>query len=215
MTKLVFFDLDGTILDGISSENAFFFHLLLNGYIGLKQFLVTTYYLIKWLPKFKLHVFIKNKAYLCGLSTQEIDALAKKFVKEKLLQNIRPALRARIEEHRAAGDHLVLLTGSLEFLAREFAKDLKIEEICATNCVRHFGRFTHFLPSQHPYAIDKLRLANQLCKKYNVELSECVAYGNSINDRFILKAVGKAIAVTPHRSLRKIAKKEGWEIIEM
>ncbi len=214
MARLVLFDLDGTILGGISSENAFFFHLLLNGYIGIKQFLIASYCCLKWLPRFKWHVFIKNKSYLYGLSTEETTALAKKFVQEKLLKNIRPELRARIEEHRKAGDHLILLTGSLECLANEFARDLNIPEVCATRCVHKLGQFTDLLPLQHPYAREKLKIAKELCEKYNTELKHCIAYGNSTNDRFLLKAVGKAIAVTPHRYLRKLAKKEGWEIID-
>lgn len=213
--RIVFFDLDGTILGGISSENAFFFHLLLNGYIGLKQFLATTYCMIKWLPKFKWHVFIKNKAYLCGLSTDETKALAEKFVQEKLIKKLRPELIKRIEAHRATGDYLLLMTGSPKFLAEEFARHLKMDEVVATDCIHHFGRFTHFLPSQHPYAVDKLILAERLCEKYNVKLSECFAYGNSINDRFILQGVGHAVAVTPHKSLRRIAKKAGWEILDI
>ena len=213
--KIVFFDLDGTILEGISSENAFFCHLLFNGYIGLRQFLITSYCMIKWLPKFKLHAFIKNKSYLYGLSTEETAQLAKKFVQDKLLKKIRPKLRERIEEHRAAGDRLILLTGSLEFLASEFASELNIPEVCATHCVHHFGQFTHLLPTQHPYAAEKLKLAKEICEKYHVDIKDCAAYGNSINDKFILEAVGKAVAVTPHKSLRKIAAKEGWEILDM
>lgn len=213
--KIVFFDLDGTILGGISSENAFFLHLLLNGYIGLQQFLITSYCMIKWLPKFKHHTFIKNKSYLCGLSTDETTQLARKFVQEKLIKKIRPQLRERIEKHRTAGDRLILLTGSPEFLANEFAKELNIPEVCATHCIHRLGQFTHLLPTQHPYAAEKLKLAKEICKKYHVDIKDCVAYGNSINDKFILQAVGKAVAVTPHRSLRKIAEKQGWEILDM
>lgn len=215
MKRLVFFDLDGTILGGVSSENAFFFHLLRHGYIGVKQFLATTYCMVKWLPKFKWHVFIKNKAYLYGLSTEEMEKLAKKFVQEKLIKKLRPELIKRIEQHRQAGDYLILLTGSPTFLAKEFAKYLNMDEVVATDCTHRRGRFTHLLPSQHPYAVDKLILAERLCEKHDAKLSEAYAYGNSINDRFILQGVGHAIAVTPHKSLRRIAKKEGWEIIDV
>jgi phosphoserine phosphatase len=122
-------------------------------------------------------------------------------------------LRQRILEHRALGDHLVLLTGTLEFLAKTFAQDLQIDEVQATHCAHHLGRFTHFLPTQHPYSDEKLTIAKRLCERENVDIKNCVAYGNSINDRFLLNEVGHAVAVTPHYLLKRIAKQKGWEII--
>jgi len=213
MKKLVFFDLDGTILEGFSSENLFALYLLKHGHIRLKQLIVSILCVIKAFPKFKHHAFIKNKAYLYGLSTKKINILAKRFVKRHLLRRIRPKLKHRIEKHRQNGDRLILLTGSPDFLANELAKDLHMDEVLATKCHKKLGKFTYLSPIQQPYAKEKFKLAIKICKREGVDLKDCVAYGNSINDRFILEAVGQPVAVTPHKRLLKIAKKKNWEII--
>ncbi len=213
MKKIVFFDLDGTLLSGLSSENAFILHLFKKQYVKLVQLIRTLCFIPRWFLKYKHYVFIKNKAYLHGLSTEMICEVGKQFVTEKLLKKLRPALIERVEEHRKHGDMLVLLTGSLECLAKVFADHLNIEHVCATKCVQADNRFLGAPPLQHPFAAEKLKIAKEVCQQYNTEIEQCAAYGNSINDAYILKAVGQPVAVTPDRKLRKMAKRHGWEII--
>lgn len=213
MQPIVFFDLDGTILHGLSSENRFILHLLKNRRLGIKQISSAFLYLFKWAPRFKQYIFVKNKAYLTDLSVQNIEALAKKYVQTKLAKLIRPALVAKIKMHQAKGDHVILLTGSPDFLANELAKYLNISEIHATVLAKHGDIFTNLPPLQHPYAEEKLLLAKNICQQHNCELSQCYAYGNSIHDFILLKNVGHPVAVTPDRKLRKKATELNWEII--
>lgn len=213
MKKIVFFDLDGTILSGMSSENAFFLYLLRHGYIGIKQFLSALLFTLKWLSKYKLEVFIKNKAYLTGLPVDQISALGKKFVIQKLRNKIRPVLEKRILMHQKTGDIVVLLTGTHEFLANVLAQYLNIDQVEATKCTCCDNRFTNLPPEKHPFSTEKLHIAERICKNHGIPIKNCFAYGNSINDAVLLEQVGYPIAVYPDRRLQKIAKKEGWEII--
>lgn len=212
--KLVFFDLDGTVLSGLSSENAFFLHLLKLGYIRTKQILYTLLFILKWFYKYKLHVFIKNKAYLTDLSVDQISAIGHHFVKKNLLKNIRVALEKRILEHQKANDIVILLTGSYDFLAKIFAEYLNIDHIEATECISQNNRFTNKPPRKHPFEIEKLHIAQKLCEKYHIPLENCAAYGNSRNDIILLSKVGHPVAVHPDRKLRRIAREKGWEIVE-
>jgi HAD superfamily hydrolase (TIGR01490 family) len=211
---IVFFDLDGTILGGMSSEKSFFIYLLKKGHIGIKQFIKYWLFIIKWFPKYKLRAFVKNKSYLAGLSKDKINTLAEQFVTEKLLKNIRPELIKKIEEHRRAGDIIILLTGTPSFIAQVFAKHLNIDHVEPTHCVLENENFSHLSPTQHPYAEEKLTIAKRICQQYGIDIKNCFAYGNSIHDSILLAAVGQAIAVTPDKKLRKIAKENHWEIIE-
>jgi len=215
MRKIVLFDLDGTILDGLSAENRFILHLLKNGHIGIKQWIDSFIYFFKWMPTFKKYIFVKNKAYLAGASVQQIEEMGKTFVQHHLLKHIRPLLVEKIEMHRKNGDHIILLTGAPDFLADIFAKHLNIEEVHASHFSKKDGEFTLLPPLQHPYADEKLSIAKNICKKNNAELSECIAYGNSIHDFSLLSHVGHPIAVTPDRRLRKKATKLNWDIIDL
>ena len=162
--KIVFFDLDGTILSGISSENSFILYLFKHNYIGLSQLLKCMLFTFRWLSKFKMQIFVKNKAYLAGMPIEQMKELGENFVKKELLCDLRPKLQHRIEEHRKAGDMLVLLTGSLEFLARIFAEHLGINHVEATHLVKNKHLFSHHPPIQHPYGKEKLTIAKRVVK---------------------------------------------------
>ena len=75
------------------------------------------------------------------------------------------------------------------------------------------GIFTALPPNQHLFKREKLTAAKKLCDQYRLQLSDCVAYGNSFNDRFLLEAVHVAIAVTPDRRLGRLAKRQHWDIL--
>jgi len=211
--RIAFFDLDGTILGGMNSERAFFFYLIKKRHIGLKHLFQYWMFLLKWLPKYKLQVFVQNKAYLAGIPKNKIKQLAKEYVTTKLLKKIRPQLVERIEQHRKNGDILVLLTGSPSFIAKVFAKHLNIDNIEPSYCVIKNDYFTDLPPTQNPFAEEKLAIAKRSCQQYQANLQDCFAYGNSIYDATLLSAVGNAIAATPDIRLRKLAKKNNWEII--
>jgi HAD superfamily hydrolase (TIGR01490 family) len=214
MTKrIAFFDLDGTILQGLSSERVFFFHLIKKRHLGIWRLFKYWLSLVKSLPKHKFRIFIKNKAYLAGFSEDEIKQLAEKFVTKNLLPRIHPALIQKIEQHRASNDILVLLTGTPYFLAEVFARHLNIEHVEATYCVLENNYFTEESPTQSPFAEEKLAIAEKLCQQYQADIKDCVAYGNSIHDAPLLAAVGLAIAVDPDKKLHKLAEKNNWEII--
>jgi len=211
--RIAFFDLDGTILQGLSSEKSFFFHLIKQRHLGIWRLFKYWLSILKLLPKYKFRVFIKNKAYLVGFSEDEIKKLAEKFVTENLLKKIHPELIQKIEQHRASHDALILLTGTPYFIAEIFAKHLNIEHVEATHCVLEDNYFTEQEPAQSPFAEEKLTIAEKLCQQYQANIKDCVAYGNSIHDAILLSAVGCAIAVSPDRKLRKFAEKNGWEIV--
>lgn|GEM_PF-914687 len=229
MNKLVFFDLDGTIINNPSSENRFIYFLMKNGHLGLKQIWECLVFLCKWSRYFKCEVLVKNKAYLTNLSVSDVVALAAQFTHQNLLPCIRPALRQCIDEHHRVGDFVVLLTGSPDFIADIFAKHLAIDELQAArfahyhNCGNSVDAssnvatalFSNEPPLQHPYAAEKLKIAIDVCAKHRVNIADTIAYGNSIHDYALLNACGIPIAVTPDCSLRKIALSKGWKIINL
>lgn len=213
MRKLVFFDLDGTLINNPSSENLYLFWLFVHGYIGIKQVICVLKFIGKWLCKFKSEILIKNKAYLCGLPMEETIQKAKQFAKIKLLPRLRLYVVERLKQHQANGDIIVLLTGAPKFIAEVFAKQLEIFEIKATEFSCFNNYFSDLPPSQHPFAQEKVTVAQKVCAKYNSDFRNSIAYANSIHDLALLEKVGRAVVVTPDRKLRHIAMQRNWEII--
>jgi HAD superfamily hydrolase (TIGR01490 family) len=210
---LVFFDLDGTLIKGPSSEKRFFFFLLRGANVGWRQLAAFLYFGLIWYPRLHTVVWKKNKAYLSGLKKETVGLIAEQFVTESLLPDLRNDVRRRLEDHQERGDIVVLLTGAPDIIATPIADYLNISHVVSTVCDIAKGYFTSNPPQIHPFGIAKLEIARQMCSKFNTTLDCCWAYADSVGDSDLMSAVSFPVAVYPDRRLRKIAERGGWGII--
>lgn len=155
----------------------------------------------------------KNKTYLAGLSTSAIAALGEAFALTKLRPALHPVVKQRLDDHLQAGDTVVLLTGTPDFIARPLAAILGIPMTSAAACPYAENHFIAALPTVHPYGEAKRRIADQLCRDHGRSLAESAAYANAFSDLPLLDAVGRPVAVFPDRRLRRVATARGWDII--
>lgn len=210
---LVFFDLDGTLIKGLSSEKRFFMHLARGRILRTRQLAAFFYFTCRWLIHFRTDVWKKNKAYLTGLKIEKIHPLAQQFATQVLLPNLRPIVKQCLENHLSQGDTVALLTGTPDFIAYPIAKQLGIDHIDATVCHTKNDCFTSTPPGIHPFGAVKVQIAEQVCRSFNTNLADCAAYADSASDVALLTLVSKPVAVCPDRKLRKIAERQGWRII--
>lgn len=210
---LVFSDLDGTLIKGLSSEKRFVVFLLRGRILHLRQLAAFLIFTLRWFTQLHKDVWKKNKAYLTGLSLNKIQHLAEQFVAQTLLPNLRPVVKRRLENHLAQGDIVVFLTGTPDFIAWPIAKQLGVTHIAATVCDTKNGCFTLSPPDIHPFGAAKLQIAEQMCRNFNTTLAKCTAYADSASDIALLGSVSQPVAVYPDSKLRQIAKRRGWEII--
>lgn len=203
---LAFFDLDGTLAPGpLSCELGFVLRLLSRRRLGPRQLLAG----LAFLPRGRF-----NKAYLAGLSPEQVGDWAESFIEERTFRALRASVLERLEGHRRAGDRLALLTGAPDFLAAPLARRLGIAHCIATVCAREAGRYAAALPVEHPYGAAKARLAAALCRELGEELGDASAYADSHADLSLLEAVGRPVAVRPDARLARAARARGWEMIE-
>lgn len=211
---LVLIDLDGTLIGGLSSEPSFFGFLLRRGMAGRRQIGASLRFVPRAWRDHGRQSFKKNKAFLAGLPVDTVRAQAEIFVLTRLLPRVREAMRERIDGHRRQGDTLCLLTGAGDFIAAPLADLLDIPAFCAARCAATDGVFTAAAPAYHPIGMEKLRAARQIAADSGEDLAEAIAYGDSAHDVALLRAVGRAVAVNPSRALRRIARQEGWEVLD-
>lgn len=211
--RLVIFDLDGTLIHA-SSERLFARYLSAHGLLRRDQALAYAAFAVTHALRYGRNVLRRDKAYLAGLPRANVDALAERFIEERLLRTLyRPAL-ARLERHVAAGDLVVLLTGTPDFIAVPLGRRLGLEHVVATVCDERDGVFTRAPPRRHPLGAAKVEYAREFAASHGIELKSAVAYANARDDRFLLAEVGEAIAVRPDLGLRGVARRAGWEILE-
>lgn len=203
----VFVDVDGTLI-AASSERRFFAHLVASGQVGPRQMAAWLGYMARDFPNTR-----RNKAYLAGLTRADIAAAAERFVARSLESKLRAPLLHRIEWHKRNGETIVLLTGTLDEIARPLARRVGADAVVATICACAGDVYQASAPLVHPFAAAKLRLAADFARAAGTELSACAAYGDSKFDIPLLQAVGRPVAVEPDATLARTAQRAGWEIM--
>ena len=210
--RLAIFDVDGTLVRG-SSERLFWRYLAARGRQGPRQIAAFLLFMLRYLPTGGIHTIKKNKAYLCGLKSADVAALADEFVATRLLPRLNDAILQRLRQHVLRGDAVVLLTGTLDPIAQSLARRLGVRHVCATLCSERKGRYLAQPPETHPFGAAKLGLSRQLAVQIGLDLKTATAYGDSRHDLYLLEAVSEAVAVSPDRGLLTAALARDWEII--
>jgi HAD superfamily hydrolase (TIGR01490 family) len=213
MARLAIFDLDGTLIPRPGAERRFARRLLADGLLGPAQWAHALAFGLRGLPRYGRHVWKKNKAYLAGLEVAGVERCADRFVRDTILPLLREALVRRLRAHQAAGDDLLLLTGTADFLARPLCEALGIAHCIATECVTRDGRFTASAPRVHPFGAQKLELARAFCDARSDTLAEATAYCDSAEDAVLLEAVAHPVAVDPDPRLALLARSRAWAVV--
>jgi len=209
------FDVDGTLLRGPRSSEALFArHLLRIGAIGVRQVASAGWFALVSGPRYGRHMFRKNKAYLAGLAFDEVAALAREFVERELDVLLDRGLLRRMDEHRRAGDVILLLTGTPDFLAGPLAERVDADGWRGARYAVSAGRFVSAPPVSHPLGAEKTAAAAALCAAHGVPIAGATAYADSIDDLALLVQVARPVAVRPDRRLAGEARARSWEIIE-
>ena len=209
---LAIFDIDGTLVRG-STERRFWRYLFARRHQGPRQILAGAWFLVRFLPRYGVHVAKKNKAYLVGLTTADVAALAADFVaREAVPRLFEPAVQ-RLQQHLRGGDTVALLSGTLEPIAHALAQHLGVQHVCATVCAERGGRYLAQPPVVHPFGARKVDLAAKLAAQLRTDLRVASAYADSAHDLELLQAVGSPVAVRPDRRLLHVARANAWDVI--
>jgi hypothetical protein len=81
--------------------------------------------------------------------------------------------------------------------------------------VDDFGRYTGRLVGGVMHGPEKAKAVAEAAAKHSLDLAECAAYSDSMNDLPLLESVGYPHAVNPEGELRRIAFARGWPIHEL
>ena len=209
---LAIFDIDGTLVRG-STERRFWRYLFARGRQGPRQILAGAWFLVRFAPGFGVHIAKKNKAYLVGLGTADVAALAADFVASEVLPRLYQPAVQRLQQHLRAGDTVALLSGTLEPIALALAEHLGVQHVRATACAQRDGRYLALPPVVHPFGAQKVGLAKELAAQLGADLRLATAYADSAHDMSLLEAVGSPVAVRPDRKLLRIARAKAWDVV--
>ena len=239
-----FFDLDGTLVALPSVERRFFRMLRYRKEIPVRNYFLWLNEAIRLLPRGIKAVLQGNKMYLRGVkvfdesgegdgdvstrhkSGHQAEGQATQAPPPPILRLPVPTFFSKAMErvawHARQGHLIVLLSGTLEPLARAAARCLEEElaahgvkakiVVCATRLEEADGRWTGRILGEAMFGEAKARAAKRLAAELRLDLNQCFAYGDSAQDQWLLAMVGKAAAVNPSPELKSIALRQGWTI---
>lgn len=209
---VAFFDIDHTIICGSSMERVFVKYLITRGHIKVIDVLSTVAFIFRHLSDTSGMSIRSKRPYLRGKSVALIDALARRCFHEAILPLISKEAIATIGKHKDAGHCIVLLSGTLEMLARPLSRYVKADHYIACRPEEGDGYFTGRIVSPIPYGEGKRQIILSYAREREIDLKQCFAYGDSMSDIAIFESVGNPCVVNPGRRLFSIAKKRGWGI---
>jgi phosphatidylglycerophosphatase C len=143
-----------------------------------------------------------------GQSRIIIDACADSFVSTLAQRRrLRPAALAVLDTHRAAGDHLVLLSASPDLYVPRIGRALGFERTLCTEMEWRGERLDGALHTENRWGAEKLRCLEWLRTQYpGVPI---VAYGNSASDLDHMRHADKALLVNANAAARSLAARSG------
>ncbi len=146
-----------------------------------------------------------------GLDRAMVQAGAE-LAADTLMERVQPYAPALFDEHRGAGDLLVLATTSPYDLVAPLARRLGFDAVVATRYAETEGIYTGELDGLFVWGPGKLAAIRMWAEQHDVSLKTSSAYSDSVFDSPMLSAVGYPVAVNPDYRLRALAALRRWPV---
>ena len=214
---LTIFDLDNTLLAGDSDyswgvfltergivdrgeyerENERFYQEYREGRLDIREFL-----------RFSLRPLRDNRG-------EDLLRWRTEFVREKIDPIILPQARSLVERHGSAGDTLLIITATNEFVTAPIAERFGIPNLIATVPEQIDGRYTGEVVGTPSFQAGKVERLRTWLEEAGEDLIGSTFYSDSHNDVPLLGLVDNPVAVDPDEQLEHQALKHGWPVISL
>jgi HAD superfamily hydrolase (TIGR01490 family) len=148
----------------------------------------------------------------------EAEAAHARFMREVIQPAIRAEALALLNKHRAAGEQLLIITATNEFVTRPIAHAFGVDELIAVELVRDDGGWytgeIQGVPSLREGKVERLQ---QWLHQRGLDWGtvETTFYSDSSNDIPLLQRVNHPVATNPDAKLKAFALEKGWPILEL
>ncbi|MGA9524224.1 MAG: HAD family hydrolase [Myxococcaceae bacterium] len=154
-------------------------------------------------------------AFLAGRLEAELRDRSVAFYDQFVRGLYRPGARVVLEEHRAGGDTLALLTSTTSYIGELVADELQLDAVlCNRFEVDDAGVYTGRPLGELCYGPGKVSHARAFARSRGVSLDQCAFYTDSFSDLPLMLEVGRPVAVNPDARLRREALLRGWETVD-
>lgn len=213
MTRAALFDLDGTLIRVATSH----LYVKYQRAIG-EATLVDQLRMSWWATQYGLGIIDAPRvaeialARLRGTSAVALAARCDDWARRFVMPHVSDGARLALERHRAAGDLLVMVTGSTSYASEPVARMLRMDHVVATELETEGDTFTGRVKPPINYGKAKIEKTRALADRLGFEPQDAIFYSDSHTDLPLLEHVREAVAVNPDRRLRRIARQKGWRV---
>lgn len=142
------------------------------------------------------------------------DELLLECFNKKILPKISHKAIDTVERHRANGDYVVMITATLEDMARPAAEFFGVDYLIGGKPeFDDNGKYTGDIAMGPCMGRGKLIHLEAWLTEMNLNPTEYTFYSDSHNDLPLLEQVDNPIAVDPDAKLREIAIENEWQVI--
>ncbi len=149
-----------------------------------------------------------------GWSVSDVEQ-ASRMAAAELAGHLLPFAKLVIEDHRAAGDLLVLASTSPLAFTRPLAEALGFDGVIGTEWGQtddKHPRYTGEIDGEFVWGPAKAAAVEAWANENGVRLSSSSAYSDSYYDAPLLDLVGNPVAVNPDARLQTLAAVKGWPV---
>jgi HAD superfamily hydrolase (TIGR01490 family) len=219
--KLALFDLDHTLIP-IDSDYEWGVFTTALGWNNADEFTRQNdaFYAQYRAGTINIHTYVRfATTALCREGAIKSKAIHARFMQEVIQKAIQPQALSLIQSHKDAGDTVIIVTATHEFVTRPIATALGVSDLIAINLVRDAdtGWFTGEILGTPSFREGKVaRVQDWLCERHLSWTDVDVTfYSDSINDLPLLEIAHHPVATNPDPLLRTIALQRGWRILEL
>ena len=150
--------------------------------------------------------------FLADWSRERLEQAAEDFAEQEVRTGLRPKARSVIEEHRACGDVLAIVSAAADLVVSPIARRLGIHQVICTRLRwEKDGHASSRLDGSNCYGAEKLRRVRETWGAAH-GYKPVTAYSDHISDLDLLLWADRGVAVNPSRSLLLAAKHNGLEV---
>jgi len=216
MRSAAFFDLDKTLWT-CSGEKAFAGHQFRRGKLGISQLGAVVYQYLRYelgliddINTLKRRVL---RALFAGEAVAPCIEVYNAQFRQHLSRSLFPEMLDCVKNHQSAGDKIVIVSAALDFIVSPVAELLQADDWFAIRLEVSNHLFSGEVLGPIPYGQTKAAIVKNYADQHGLDLTQCHAYGDHWEDRYMLSAVGRPVAVNPDRRLAQLAQRQQWQTL--
>lgn len=219
MANLALFDLDMTMLN-VDSDHSWGQFIVNKGLVDAAVYKDANDkfyqdYIAGTLDAVEYNEFVA--AFLTTKTMGELHAYRQEYLDTWIVPNMRPKAQAQINAHKDAGDTVVVISATNDFVVKPIANLFGVddEHTLATVLEIVDNRYTGRVGGRPNFKDGKLYHLHrfiQSCQDRGLAFERTIAYSDSKNDLPLLSFADEAVCVNPDEVLKAEATLRGWRI---